>query len=98
MFFFPFISIFFLTFTEGKVLIFIVTSHPSGSVYSVSLSAQATETQTEIETERGERGNTNKCVLKRGKCTTVGTVWERRRGIIWRIKLKTPSSFLLPEF
>lgn len=46
---------FFLTFTEGKVLIFIVTSHPSGSVYSVSLSAQATETQTEIEMEREER-------------------------------------------
>ncbi|KAL0756834.1 hypothetical protein Bca101_094502 [Brassica carinata] len=43
--------------------------------------------------EERERGNTHKCVLKRGKCTTVGTVWERRREIIWRIKLKTPSSF-----
>lgn len=54
VFFFLFL-LFFLTFTEGKVLIFIVTSHPSGSVYSVSLSAQATETQTEIEMEREEK-------------------------------------------
>ncbi|KAL0734076.1 hypothetical protein Bca4012_010286 [Brassica carinata] len=56
--FFLFIFYIFLTFAEGKVLIFIVTSHPSGSVYSVSLSAQATETQTEIEMERGEREET----------------------------------------
>lgn len=73
-----------------------VPSHRSGEVYSVSLSAQTTGTQREIEMERErekERKRTNKCGKER-KCTTVGTVWERRRGIIWRIKLKTPSSFL----